>query len=91
MRAKARVKRSGVRIVRRRHGFRRTRGEMRELARRSGYRIGRVRSAGFALELTRIDVHRRAPAVYRLARRMDRRMRIFNIATVLELIPEEAA
>jgi SAM-dependent methyltransferase len=89
IRAKARLTRSGVRIVRREHGFRRTRGEMRALARRSGFRIGRVRSAGFAVELTRIDVHRRAPALYRLARRADRRMRTFNIATVLELVPEQ--
>jgi SAM-dependent methyltransferase len=89
MRAKARVTGSGLRIVRREHGFRRTRGEMRALARRSGFRVGRVRSAGFAVELTRIDVHRRAPALYRLARRVDRRIKTFNIATVLELIPDE--
>lgn len=89
MRAKARAARSGVRIVRREHGFRRTREELRALAVRAGFRVGRVRYAGFAVELTRIDVHRRAPAVYRLVRRLDRRMRTFNIATVLELIPEE--
>jgi SAM-dependent methyltransferase len=89
MRTKARVTRSGLRIVRRKHGFRRTRRELRALARRSGFRVGRIRSAGFAVELTRVDVHRRAPALYRLARRLDRRMRMFNVATVLELVPEE--
>jgi SAM-dependent methyltransferase len=89
MRAKALATRSGLRIVRREHGFRRTRRELRDLARQAGFRVGRVRYAGYAVELTRIDVQRRAPALYRLARRVDRRMRTFNIATVLELIPDE--
>ena len=89
MRAKARATRSEVRIVRREHGFRRTRRELRSLARRSGFRVGRVGYAGYAVELTRIDVHRRAPALYRLARRADRRIKTFTIATVLELMPDE--
>jgi SAM-dependent methyltransferase len=89
MRAKARMTGSGIRIVRRSHGFRRTRRELRELAARSGFRVGRVRYAGFAFELFRIDVPRRVPALYRIARRLDRRMRTLNIATVLELMPEE--
>ena len=84
---KARMSGSGLQIVRREHGFRRTRRELRQLAGRSGLNTSRIRFAGFAVELTRIDVHRRAPAVYRIARRLDRRMKIFNVATVLELIP----
>lgn len=87
MTAKARVTGSGTQVVRREHGFRRSGREMRALVWRCGFRIGRVRSAGFAVELMRIDVHRRAPALYRLAQRADRRLRLFNNATVLELIP----
>ena len=76
-----------ARIVRREHGYRRTGRELLDLTDRSGLRVARVRSAGYGMELTRVDLHRRAPAVYRLLQRADRRLRIFNNATVFELIP----
>jgi SAM-dependent methyltransferase len=77
----------GTNVVRREHGFRRSGRELKALVRRCGFRIGRVRSAGFAMELTRIDLRRRAPGLYRLVQRADRRVRLFNNCTVFELIP----
>jgi hypothetical protein len=87
IRTRERFTGNGIRVVRREHGFRRTRRELRGLALRSGFRIGRVRYAGFGFELFRIGVPQRAPGLYHIARKADRWMRTFNIATVLELVP----
>ncbi|MEX2195758.1 MAG: class I SAM-dependent methyltransferase [Thermoleophilaceae bacterium] len=87
-RVRARLSGRRLAVLRREHGFRRRRSEVRRLAAETGYRVGRVRHAAFALELERIDLHRRLPALYRLAQRVDRRLAVFNSATVFELLTE---
>jgi len=67
------------------HGFRRSLTEIRQAAMAAGFRIGRIRHAGFGVELTRIYLHR-LPALYRLAAAIDRRLHVFNNATVFELL-----
>ena len=78
----------GPRLQRREHGFRRRRRELVALAESCGFTLGRVRYAGFAMELTRIDLHRRAPRLFERIRRADRRWRVFNNVTVFEFLLE---
>ena len=80
----ARYRRRGepVRVVKREHGYRRRRRELQTLAESSGYRVGRVAHACFGLELERVPIPR---GLLRLFRRADRRLHVFNSATVFEL------
>ncbi len=43
-----------------------------------------MRYAGFAMELTRIDLHNRAPRLFERIRRADRRWHVFNNVTLFE-------
>jgi SAM-dependent methyltransferase len=79
-----RVRKDGWVTVRRHHGYRRTRGEIRHLAAAGGYRVGRICHTCFALELARIPTPR---IVMTLVRGLDRRLHMFNSATVFELLP----
>lgn len=83
-RARHLLRRDGVRVVRREHGWRRTRAEIRSLATAAGYRVGRVTFALLGRELERVPLPRVA---LRLARRADKRLHIFNTATIFELLP----
>jgi SAM-dependent methyltransferase len=78
------LRRGGTRLVRRQHGWRRTRSEIRALARECGYDTGRVRHAAFAMELARLPVPR---GVLRAVARVDRRLHAFSSATVFEFLP----
>ena len=80
----ARYRRAGqaTEVVRREHGYRRTRAELAALGGRCGFDVGRVRYAAFGLELERVPFPR---PLLRLARRVDRRLHVFNSATVFEL------
>jgi len=69
-----------------RHGYRRSVRELVDIAAQHGFRIGRVRHAGFGVELTRIFLHRVAPPLYALARALDRRAHILNNAVVFEFL-----
>jgi SAM-dependent methyltransferase len=79
-----RVRGDGVRVVRREHGWRRTGAEVRTLAADCGFRPGRVRHAAYAMELARLPMPGWA---MRAAVRADRRLRVFNSATVYEFLP----
>ena len=76
----------GPRLQRREHGFRRRRRELVALAESCGFTLGRVRHAGFALELTRLGLQQRAPRLFERIRRADRRWRVFNNVTVFEFL-----
>lgn len=78
-----RMRRDGVRIVRRQHGWRRTRGEIRALAESCGFRTGRVRHAAFGMELARLPV---PGPVLRLVATADRRLHVLSSATVFEFL-----
>ena len=69
-----------------RHGYRRSVREVVDIAAQHGFRVGRVRHAGFGVELTRIYLHRVAPPLYALARALDRRAHILNNAVVFEFL-----
>ena len=75
-------------LVRKQHGYRRTRAEIVSLAESAGYRLGRIRFAGFAFETTRIGLDRHAPRLYELLRRADRRLRVLNNVTVFEFLTD---
>jgi len=66
------------------HGYRRTPREVIRLAASHDFRLGRVRDAGFGVELTRIYVDRVAPRVYEAARAFDRRLHCFNNVIMFE-------
>ena len=83
---KARLTKRGTGLVRRQHGYRRSRSEIVALAESSGYRVGRVAYAAFAMELARVGLQA-VPPLFALMRRADRRLHVFNSATVFELIP----
>jgi len=68
-----------------RHGYRRSMQEIRLMAERHGFRIGRVRHAGFGVELSRVYVDR-IPQLYSLLREVDRRLHVFNNAIVFECL-----
>jgi SAM-dependent methyltransferase len=72
-----------VRVLRREHGIRRTRAEIRAAAVRAGWRVGRVRHAGAAMELSRLPL---PTAVVEAVARADSRAHRLNNATVLELL-----
>jgi cyclopropane fatty-acyl-phospholipid synthase-like methyltransferase len=77
------LRRDGVRIVRRQHGWRRTRAEIRALAEAGGFRTGRIRHAAFGMELARLPVP--APLLRAVAR-ADRRLHVLSSATVFEFL-----
>jgi hypothetical protein len=79
-----RARGDGVLVVRREHGWRRSGAEIRALAAEGGYRTGRVRHAAYAMELARLPMPGWA---MRVAVRADRRLRVFNSATVYEFLP----
>lgn len=76
------LRNDGIRVLRREHGWRRTRAEVRALVTSAGYRVGRVRFALMGRELERGPVPRSA---VRIASRADRRLHLFNSATIFEL------
>ena len=69
-----------------RHGYRRSLREVADIASHHGFRLGRVRHAGFGVELMRIHLHRVAPPLYALARALDRRAHVLNNAVVFEFL-----
>jgi SAM-dependent methyltransferase len=69
-----------------RHGYRRSVREIADIAARHRFRIGRVRHAGFGVELMRLYLHSVAPPIYALARALDRRAHILNNAVVFEFL-----
>ncbi len=68
------------------HGYRRSRSEIIAMANAAGYQLGRVRHAGFGVELTRIGLHSKVPLLYQFVRRLDRRICVLNNATVFEFL-----
>lgn len=75
-------RRRGARMVKKQHGYRRSISDVRALAARAGFRVGRVRYAAFAMEFERL-----LPAPRPLVA-LDRRLHVLNSATVFELLPE---
>jgi len=72
--------------VMKRHGYRRSMREVVRMAARHSFRLGRVRHAGFGVELTRVYIDRLAPPLYALIRAIDRRLHVFNNAIVFEFL-----
>jgi len=85
LRLAASVRGTGSRWTLKPHGYRRSIREVVDAASRHGFRLGRLRHAGFGVELTRVQLDR-IPALYRLARAIDRRLHIFNNAVVFEFL-----
>jgi SAM-dependent methyltransferase len=81
----AAARQNGVRWVLKPHGYRRSIAEIVATAARHGFRLGRIRHAGFGVELTRVYLDR-VPPLYRLARAIDRRVHIFNNTVVFEFL-----
>ncbi|MCH7562957.1 MAG: hypothetical protein IH968_03935 [Gemmatimonadetes bacterium] len=84
--AKFRLTGADLKCVKKCHGYRRSRGEIVAMAQAAGYQLGRVRHAGFGVELNRIELHRFAPGPYRFLRELDKRICVFNNATVFEFL-----
>ena len=80
-----RFAKTDVRVVRREHGFRRTRTEIVNIAEDSGWRLERVRYAAFGMEAARVPCPK---ALMKAIRAIDRRIRVFNSATVFEFLPK---
>ena len=70
----------GRRLVRKAHGFRRSERAIRAFATGAGFEVGRVRRAGYAVELERLGISSGHLT------RLDRRLGILTIATVFELL-----
>lgn len=68
------------------HGYRRSESEIIAAAKRHGFRLGRLRHAGFGVELTRWYVDRLLPPVFSLVRAVDRRLNVLNNAVVFEFL-----
>jgi SAM-dependent methyltransferase len=85
LRLAASIRRTGSRWALKPHGYRRSIREIVEAAARHGFRLGRMRHAGFGVELTRVQLDR-IPPLYRLARGIDRRLHVFNNAVVFEFL-----
>jgi SAM-dependent methyltransferase len=83
-----RARRPWLGLVRKQHGYRRTRREIETMANRLGYRLGRVEHAGFGAELQRIGIDLKLPRAYAVVRRLDRLVHVFNVATLFEFLPE---
>ena len=81
----AAARRTGVRWKLKPHGYRRSIREIVAAAARHGFRPGRIRHAGFGVELTRVYLDR-VPPLYRLARAIDKRLHVFNNAVVFEFL-----
>lgn len=71
----------GATLTRKAHGYRRSLGDIEQLARASGFRTGRVRYAAFGMEMERV-----LPAPDAVVR-LDRRLHVLNSSTVVELLP----
>lgn len=67
-----------------RRGYRRRPAEFRALAERAGYRVGRVRRAGYGVELTRLYLDRLVPLGLLAA--IDRTVKSFYNMTIFELL-----
>lgn len=78
-------RRRGAHLERKAHGYRRSVGELRKLAKSGGFSVGRVRHAAFGMELERL-VPAPAPVV-----RLDRRLHVLNSAVVFELLTSPGA
>jgi len=76
----ARRRRGGETLVRKHHGYRRSPRDIRRLAQRAGLRVGRVRHAGFGMELARL---RPVPGWVVSA---DHRLRLLSSSVALELL-----
>jgi SAM-dependent methyltransferase len=81
----AAARRTGARWALKPHGYRRSTREIVSAAARHGFRLGRVRHAGFGVELTRVHLNR-IPPLYHLARAVDKRIHVFNNAVVFEFL-----
>jgi SAM-dependent methyltransferase len=79
------VHRSGSNWVLKPHGYRRSIAEVVAAAARHGFRPGRIRHAGFGIELTRVHIDR-VPPVYAVLCALDRRIHVFNNAVVFEFL-----
>jgi SAM-dependent methyltransferase len=82
LRVRDRLRRDGLQVVRRQHGWRRSRRELRALMQGAGFRVGRVVYACFGVELQRLPL---PGPVQTAVRRADRRLHAFNSATIFEL------
>jgi SAM-dependent methyltransferase len=69
-----------------RHGYRRSIREVIRAAEQQGFRLGRIRHAGFGVELTRIYLDRMAPPLYAVLRSIDRRLHLLNNAVIFEFL-----
>ncbi|MEA2494994.1 MAG: Methyltransferase domain [Thermoleophilaceae bacterium] len=67
-----------------RHGIRRSRREIIELAAAEGWRPRSRTYAGFGVELDRIALEVHVPRLYRAVGRADRRLHVLTLATVFE-------
>src|SRR4051812_32071823 len=81
----AAVRRTGRRWMLKPHGYRRSIADVVAAAARHGYRPGRIRHAGFGVELTRVHVDW-VPPIYAVLRALDRRIHVFNNAVVFEFL-----
>jgi len=68
------------------HGYRRSIREVTERASTHGFRLNRLRYAGFGVELSRLYLDRFVPPAYRLLAALDRRLHWFTNATVFEFL-----
>lgn len=81
-----RIKKSPYVYKRKMHGWRRSPKEIIKLAKESNYRVGRILHAGYAMELTRSTLFRKIPFFISFMAIIDRFLKVFNNAIVLELI-----
>lgn len=68
------------------HGYRRSRNEIVGMAFKAGFRLKRVKYAGYGVELMRVNLHNDFPGLYAMFRRLDRRLCLLNNATVFEFV-----
>lgn len=68
------------------HGYARTPTEVARVARESGFSVGRVGHAGFAVEWTRLGLDAHLPKVYAAFRSLDRRYHCCNNVTLFEFV-----
>lgn len=80
------LRRTGYAFTLKFHGYRRSPAEIVAMAGRAGFRLGRVRYAGFGGEWTRVEINNRFPRAYEWLRQLDRRLHWFNTATVFEFL-----
>ena len=71
-------------VVKKEHGFRRSRKEIKELAAYSGWDIGVVSYAGFGVELSRSVIFSHIPFLLQLVASVDKKVCLFNNVTIFE-------